>query len=96
MPSAPSFPDLTPGQGFDPQREMMALTEQTVRVVTVAHALIASHRRVDVAGLQQQIGLLCAKALDLPPGQTALARIELQRLASGLGALQAVMRENSA
>ena len=75
---------------------MLALSEQTVRMIAVAQALATSDRPVDLDGLQQQIGLLCAKALDLPPNQTGFARIELLRLVSGLDALRAAMRQNSA
>ncbi len=75
---------------------MLALTEQTFRIVAVAQALVASHRLVDVEGLQQQIGLLCARALDLPPNRTGFARLELRRLATGLAALQSSMRQNAA
>ncbi len=96
MPRAERLPNFPPGSGFDPERELLAFAEQTVRIVAVAQALVASRRTVDVVGLQQQIGLLCAKALDLPPNQTGFARIELQRLATGLAALQSAMRQNAA
>lgn len=93
MSSAPlSF--ATPA--FDPAQEILALSAQTMRIVAVAQALLDSDRPVALDGLQNQIGLLCAKALDLPPGQTALARSELRRLASSLDALHADMRSKAA
>ena len=80
------------GPGFDLEREVLLLAEQSSRMVGVAQALAQSFRRVDVDGLQQQIGFLCAKSLDLPPGQTGFARIELQRLATRLDDLHTALR----
>ena len=74
----------------------MALCEQTSRLIAVSHALVTSQRHVDVQGLQNQVGLLCAKALDLPSSKTGFLKLELKRLASGLDALTASMRENAA
>ena len=75
---------------------MLTLAAQLSRMVSVAQALVASQRHVDIDGLQQQVGLLCAKALDLPPSRTGFAKIELQRLGVGLAVLHAAMRENAA
>lgn len=96
MPSAASLPHSWSGPEFDPEQEMLTLSEQTCRMVAVAQAMVASDRRVDLDGLQQQVGLLCAKALDLPPARTGIARMELRRLAAGLDALHAAMRGNPA
>ncbi len=90
------MPHADASAGYDPERELLALTEQTVHIVAVAQALVASHRIVDIGGLQQQVGLLCAKALDLPPNQTGFARIELQRLAAEMAALHSAMRKHAA
>ena len=88
-----SFP--VPELDYDPEAEALALSEQTARMVAVAQALVMSQRHVDMSGLQNQVGLLCAKALDLPASKTGFLKLELRRLASGLGALDASMRENS-
>jgi hypothetical protein len=45
---------------------LLQLADRLTRTVSVARALIASGRTVDLNGLQDGIGLLCAKALDLP------------------------------
>ncbi len=90
LPSSPS------GLDDDREREVLALAAQTSRMIAVAQALVSSQRHVDVDGLQQHVGLLCAKALDLPPMQTGFAKIELKRLAAGLAALHATMREAAA
>lgn len=81
---------------FDPELEVLSLAEQTARMVAVTQALVASQRHVDIGGLQNQVGLLCAKALDLPPSKTGFLKLELRRLASSLDLLNATMRENSA
>ena len=90
----PPFPD--PKLDFDPEVEVLALSEQTARMIAVAQALVVSQRHVDVQGLQNHVGLLCAKALDLPMSKTGFLKLELRRLASGLDALNASIRENAA
>jgi hypothetical protein len=90
----PSFP--APELDFDPEVEVLALSEQTTRMIAVAKALVLSQRHVDVQGLQNHIGLLCAKALDLPMSKTGFLKLELRRLVSELDSLNASMRENAA
>jgi hypothetical protein len=41
------------------------LADRLTRTVSVARALIATGRTVDLRGLQDGVGLLCAKTLDL-------------------------------
>lgn len=77
---------------FDPMREALALAEEVRRVVSVAQAMCASGRPVDLAGLDRSVGLLCAKALDLPPEQGRLIRVELASLAEAVEALSGVIR----
>ena len=81
---------------FDPETEILALSAQTARLVSVAQTLVNGQRYVDIDGLQEQVGLLCAKALDLPPSRTKLLRLELVQLASALDALNASLRANAA
>lgn len=96
MPSV-AHPDQTASDTtYDAEQELMLLSEQTFRMVAVAQTLVASHRHVDLDGLQHQIGLICAKALDLQPGRTGLMRMELLRLATGLDRLHDAMRQNAA
>ena len=92
MPSAApaSNPFATPA--YDPVAQIVALAEQISRMLAIAGALAASRRRVDLDGLQQNVGLLCARALDLPPQEAGLARAEMIRLVAGLDALSAAMR----
>ncbi len=96
MPTGAPAPSLASGSEFDPEADVLALSEQTARMVAVAHVLVASHRHVDIAGLQDQVGLLCAKALDLPPSKTGFLKLELKCLASRLDELTTRMRKNAA
>lgn len=81
---------------FDAEAEVLALSEQTTRMIAVAQALVGSQRHVDLQGLQDIVGLLCAKALDLPASKTGFLKLELRRLQSELDALNTSMRENAA
>ncbi len=84
------------GPAFDAEAEVLAIADQTARMIAVTQTLVASQRHVDIQGLQHHVGLLCAKALDLPPTKTGFLKLELQRLAASLDRLNATMRENSA
>lgn len=50
-----------------PADAVRAYAEQLTRLVDTARALVDSNREVDLTGLECEIGLLCAKSLDLPP-----------------------------
>lgn len=82
--------------GHDPEREVLALSERTLRVILVARALTDSERPVNLDGFEEQVGVLCAKALDLPLGRAGFAKLELRRLVQGLDALKNTMRNDFA
>jgi hypothetical protein len=71
----------------------VALAEQISRMLAIAGALAASRRRVDLDGLQNNVGLLCARALDLASTDAPLVRVEMIRLVAGLDSLSAALRE---
>jgi hypothetical protein len=54
--------------------------EQLTKLVDLAHALVDANREVDLTGLDREIGLLCAKSLDLPPDQVRRIRPRLLAL----------------
>lgn len=85
-----------PDAAHDDQRDIAALSAQAASVIAVARTLVESERAVDLQGLQQHVGVLCAKALDLPPGQAGFAKLELRRLVTGLDALERAMRDDPA
>ena len=45
----------------------VGMAEGLARTICIARLLVENGRTVDMAGLDRGVGLLCAKALDLPP-----------------------------
>jgi hypothetical protein len=84
-PTAPSAP-LT---------DLRAFTDGVTHMLGVALSLVEVGRSVDLAGLEEQIGLLCAKALDLPPDEGRAIRIELIALLARVEALSVALRHAS-
>ncbi|HYZ64881.1 MAG TPA: hypothetical protein VE650_20710 [Acetobacteraceae bacterium] len=95
MPAAAPLLEGWPAPSFDAQAQVLVFADQICRMVSIAAALVASRRHVDLAGLNRAVGLLCAKALDLEPGQTGAVRVELIRLAAKLDALSLAIREST-
>lgn len=52
-----------------PLQALLSFLEDMHNTVTIVRRLVEDGRPVDLAGLDRQIGLLCAKALDLPAEQ---------------------------
>jgi hypothetical protein len=75
--------------------ECAALRERATAVVStlqIARALIESQRVVDLAGLDQEIGRICAKALDLPPALGHALRADLVHLLEAVDGLSQALR----
>ena len=53
----------------------------------VARGLVRARRRIDLTGLDEDVGLLCAASLDLPPEQGRAMRPRLQAVLAQLDAL---------
>jgi len=70
-----------------PLDAVRALAEQLTRTVTAAADLLRSGRYVDLAGLDTQVGALCARSLDLPPDEGRRVRPWLVGLSGGVEAL---------
>ena len=87
--SAPSGTDVAAA-------EVTALAESLIGLVGVAYALVTRDRHVDLSGLNASAGLLCAKALDLPPSQGRVVRAKLALLRNDLDALSAALRAREA
>ena len=83
----------TASASFTPLETVLAMAEQTMRMIAMTRALIGSGRRVDLTGLDFGVQVLCAKAFDLDPGETGLVHAELTRLRSELDTLAAVLPE---
>jgi hypothetical protein len=64
-----------------------ALADGVAATLRVTRALVDSNRAVDLAGFDGMVGLLCARALDLPPEQGRVLRPRLVALRDDLDAL---------
>lgn len=87
------FP-FAPSQGADPAAEaaVHALADSLSKTIRLSRAFACADRPVDLAGLESGIGLLCAKALDLPPDRGRLLRPRLILLRQELDELGAALR----
>ena len=68
-------------------RATLALADGLAKTVRIAKALLQSGRTIDLSGLDVMIGLLCARALDLPPEHGRAVRPELMTLRKETDAL---------
>jgi len=83
-------PCLDPFPPIDPGAGLAAVSRQADAVagmLRVARALRRADRPVDLTGLDGLVGLLCARALDLPPAQGRTLRDRLIALDREFSAL---------
>ena len=71
--------------------ELRAFTDGVTQTLSVARGLVEAGRYVDLAGLEDQVGLLCAKALDLPPAEGRAIRADLIALLARVEALSGAL-----
>jgi hypothetical protein len=88
--------DARPVQEQTPRQEtpfgrLTVLAERLTRTLGVARALIISGRTVDMNGIQDGIGVLCAKTLDLPHDQARDMLPALHEIAAQVESLAAVL-----
>lgn len=76
----PSFPD-------EPLDRVRDFARSLATAARLTGAFAQSGRRIDLTGLDDRVGLLCAKALDLPPEIGRDARVELILLRTELEVL---------
>lgn len=83
-------------ESTDYDAEMMAvvtsMAEELARTMCIAQALVEHDRVVDLTGLDRGVGLLCAKALDLPPEAGRTVRPHLLALLVQADSLTEVLR----
>lgn len=70
---------------------VIALADQLQNILQVTAALVRQQRRVDLTGLDERMGRLCAAVLDLPYAQGCEMRPRLQDLHDRLGQLAAAV-----
>jgi hypothetical protein len=76
-----------------PLAELMAFADGVSQTLSVARGLVEAGRCVDLTGLQDQVGLLCAKSLDLPPAEGRAMRGELIVLLARAQALSVALSQ---
>jgi len=70
-----------------------ALAEELAKVVGVACELVIAGRAIDLTGLTDQVGLLCAKSLDLPTDAGRGVRPRLIALSGSMEALSRALQK---
>lgn len=86
-----SPPPLVPLATSTPHPDLATAIIAFEGVLVVAQALAAAARPIDLTGLDQQVGRICAGALDLPPDQGRALRPQLACLLARLDELRTVL-----
>jgi len=81
---------------YDALAAVRAMADELTETVGLARALASCGRVVDLAGLDQQIGLLCAKSLDLSPDEGRGLRPNLIVLSVAMDTLSRVLADQAA
>ena len=74
---------------------MIGLGTNLSHMLRMTRALVAGGRNVDLMGLERQVGLLCAKSLDLPPEQGRALRPVLINLLADLDTLSSALHQHT-
>ena len=74
-----------------PLMELRIFADGVTQTLGVARGLVEVGRCVDLAGLEDQVGLLCAKALDLPPTDGRAMRVDLLAVLGRVEALSVAL-----
>lgn len=87
---------MTDADSYDPIGAVQAMAEELTQTIDVAGALASSGRVVDLTGFDQQVDLLCARSLDLPPDEGRRLRPNLIVLSGALEALSRLLATRAA
>lgn len=71
---------------------LRSFLEDLENAAAIATTLVRDGHLIDLDGFDVQVGLLCAKALDLPTEQGRLMRPDLLRLCGRLETLDAALK----
>ena len=78
-----------PSHGFSsPTAKLDAMAEGVLALLRTARGLAGGGRRVDLAGLDDMVGVLCAQTLDLPLADGRRFGAKLQRIDAELDLLK--------
>jgi hypothetical protein len=75
---------------------LRARAAQLAGAIRLARALLDGGREIDLAGLEEQAGRLCAQTLDLPPAEGRALRGALIALRAEADGLIAALRRRAA
>jgi hypothetical protein len=75
-----------------PPERLVTLAERLIRTLAVGRALVVAGRTVDMSGIQDGIGVLCAKTLDLSRRQGQQMLPALLELTAQIDSLSLAMR----
>ena len=84
---------MTDPISVQPIEAVRLLADELTNVLNVAKAFLESGRAIDLTGLNDQVGLLCAKSLDLPPDQGRRIRPRLLALSGSIEALSRALQK---
>lgn len=73
---------------------LLAAIEAMEATLAVAAALVAERRRIDLDGLDDEVGRICAACLAAPRGATAAVRARLEVLLRQLDRLHGALAES--
>lgn len=73
-----------------------SLARGIMNTIRLSRALVVARRAVDLAGLDAAVGLLCAKALDLPPELGRELAVELGDVLREIDGLSSAMTGKAA
>lgn len=88
MAETPAFPDT-------PVERARVAAAALRRTAALARALAVSGRPIDLTGLDDKVGVVCASALDLRPEDGRALRPDLESLLTEIASLAAAMRLQS-
>ena len=80
-----------PPDGAEPLEQVLSLLEYLANELAIARRLVDQGRRIELSGLEDQVGLLCAKPLDLPPAIGRTVRPVLRALRDQVDAVAAIL-----
>lgn len=95
--TAPGLPDVGEAAGDDGHGGFVAgslpgAIEAAGAMIRLAEGIAAAGRPIDLQGLDDTVGRICAQALDLPPAAGARLRPGLARLVAELDRLSVALR----
>lgn len=73
----------------------VGMAEGLARTICIARLLVENGRTVDMTGLDRGVGLLCAKALDLPPDAGRALRPQLMMVLTEANQLTEALRNQA-